>query len=175
MLRLEDLAHQNESRLIILNVELLRYIPYALGGGYVLGRALIDFIATNSHQVSRGSIYCITQYIICSTYHPSFDICVIHTLFKLLALLSYNSSTVRMQVLAPGLQALQPRDGTTQGAENWDNSSNSPRFSWISEYFKKSWVIGWLCRFDTEWKSRGCSNKFLVTHKQVDKLEKKTA
>ena len=26
-----------------------------------------------------------------------------------------------------------------------------------------------LSRFDTEWKSRGCSNKFLVTHKQVDK------
>ena len=25
-----------------------------------------------------------------------------------------------------------------------------------------------LPRFDTEWKSRGCSNKFLVTHKQVD-------
>ena len=29
----------------------LRYIPYALGGGYVLGRALVDFLATNSHQV----------------------------------------------------------------------------------------------------------------------------
>ena len=28
-----------------------RYIPYALGGGYVLGRALVDFLATNSHQV----------------------------------------------------------------------------------------------------------------------------
>lgn len=24
-----------------------------------------------------------------------------------------------------------------------------------------------LTRFDTEWKSRGCSNRFLVTHKQV--------
>ena len=32
-----------------------------------------------------------------------------------------------------------------------------------------------MCRFDTEWKSRGCSNKFLVTHKQVDKLEKKSS
>ena len=26
-----------------------------------------------------------------------------------------------------------------------------------------------LCsRFDTEWKSRGCSSKFLVTHKQTE-------
>ena len=74
-----------------------------------------------------------------------------------------------MQVLAPGLQALQPRDGTTQGAENWDNSSISPR---IVEFWNISRSHGWLCRFDTEWKSRGCSNKFLVTHKQVEKLEK---
>ena len=31
-----------------------RYIPYALGGGYVLGRALVEFLATNSHQVQAN-------------------------------------------------------------------------------------------------------------------------
>ena len=34
-----------------------RYIPYALGGGYVLGRALVDFLATNSHQVCNCTSY----------------------------------------------------------------------------------------------------------------------
>ena len=29
-----------------------RYIPYALGGGYVLGKTLVDYLATNSHMVS---------------------------------------------------------------------------------------------------------------------------
>merc|ERR1711978_797086 len=38
-----------------------------------------------------------------------------------LILISYNSSTVRTQVLAPGLRALQPRDGTTQDSTRSGN------------------------------------------------------
>lgn len=30
-----------------------RYLPYALGGGYVLSKNLVDFVATNSHWLSR--------------------------------------------------------------------------------------------------------------------------
>ena len=33
--------------------------------------------------------------------------------------------------------------------------------------------IPYLLRFDTEWISRGCSNRFLVTHKQVEKYFRK--
>jgi len=75
-----------------------RYIPYALGGGYVLGRALVDFIATNSHQLQL-----------------------------------FNSEDASVGAWLAGTTATRWHDP----------------------------------RFDTEWKSRGCSNKFLVTHKQT--------
>lgn len=75
-----------------------RYIPYALGGGYVLGKDIVEFIADNA---------------------------------RLLEL--YNSEDASVGSWLAGLKV---------------NRRHDPRF-------------------DTEWKSRGCSNKFLVTHKQT--------
>jgi len=75
-----------------------RYVPYALGGGYVLGKSLVDFIATNAHMLQL-----------------------------------YNSEDVSVGTWLAGTTATRRHDP----------------------------------RFDTEWKSRGCSNKFLVTHKQT--------
>jgi len=75
-----------------------RYIPYALGGGYVLGKTLVDYLATNSHMLEI-----------------------------------YNSEDASVGAWLAGTTA---------------NRKHDPRF-------------------DTEWKSRGCSNKFLVTHKQT--------
>ena len=37
-----------------LHMHMHRYVPYALGGGYVLGKSLVDFIATNTHMVSSN-------------------------------------------------------------------------------------------------------------------------
>lgn len=75
-----------------------RYIPYALGGGYVLGKTLVEFIASNAHLLEV-----------------------------------YNSEDASVGAWLAGTQA---------------NRWHDPRF-------------------DTEWKSRGCSNKYLVTHKQT--------
>lgn len=75
-----------------------RYIPYALGGGYVLGKKLVDFMATNAHQLQL-----------------------------------YMSEDASVGTWLAGTTA---------------NRVHDPRF-------------------DTEWKSRGCSNKYLVTHKQT--------
>ena len=153
-------------------MELLRYIPYALGGGYVLGRALVDFIATNSHQVIRGSIYCITRYIICSTY---------------ILLLILKSSIPCSNCLHSSATTLQQwgRKCWRLACGHYSHEMARPKVlrTGIILQIRPEWVEllgisrshGWLCRFDTEWKSRGCSNKFLVTHKQVDKLEKKSS
>ena len=112
----------------------------------------------------------------------------IHNLLNMSYIFWYISHPYLVQIVGtPQLQLFNSEDasvgawlaGTT--ATRWhdprcrDYSSNSPRMGWTFGYIKKSWVIGWLCRFDTEWKSRGCSNKFLVTHKQVDSLEKKSS
>jgi len=75
-----------------------RYIPYALGGGYILGKNLVDFLAKNAHMLQL---------------YTSEDTSVG----------SWLAGTVAHRVHDP--------------------------------------------RFDTEWKSRGCSNKYLVTHKQT--------
>lgn len=76
-----------------------RYIPYALGGGYVLARELVKFIAENS---------------------------------RILEL--YSSEDVTVGTWLAGIKVNRKHD----------------------------------TRFDTEWKSRGCSSKFLVTHKQTE-------
>lgn len=76
-----------------------KYIPYALGGGYVLGRELVKFISENS---------------------------------RLLEL--YNSEDVTVGAWLAGLKVKRKHD----------------------------------TRFDTEWKSRGCNSKFIVTHKQTE-------
>jgi len=75
-----------------------RYIPYALGGGYVLGRQMVEFLASNSHLLQQ-----------------------------------FNSEDVSIGAWLSGTKAVRKHDP----------------------------------RFDTEWKSRGCSNKFIVTHKQT--------
>ena len=75
-----------------------RYIPYALGGGYVLGRALIDFLATNADQLEQ-----------------------------------FFSEDASVGAWLAGTNAIRRHD----------------------------------TRFDTQWKSRGCSNTYLVTHKQT--------
>ena len=75
-----------------------RYIPYALGGGYVLGRALVDFIATNADQLEL-----------------------------------FFSEDASVGAWLAGTTAIRRHD----------------------------------TRFDTQWKSRGCSNTYLVTHKQT--------
>jgi len=75
-----------------------RYIPYALGGGYVLGSGMVEFLATNSHLLQQ-----------------------------------FISEDVSVGTWLAGTKAVRKHDP----------------------------------RFDTEWKSRGCSNKFLVTHKQT--------
>lgn len=76
-----------------------RYLPHALGGGYVLSSKLISFIADNAD------------------------------LLKL-----YNSEDVAVGTWLSGLDVFYLHDS----------------------------------RFDTEWKSRGCFNDYLVTHKQTD-------
>jgi len=76
-----------------------RYVPYALGGGYVLGRELVSFIAENARMLEL-----------------------------------YNSEDAAMGAWLGGFKVTRKHD----------------------------------TRFDTEWKSRGCSNKFLVTHKQTE-------
>ena len=75
-----------------------RYIPYALGGGYVLGRALVDFIATNANQLEL-----------------------------------FFSEDASVGAWLAGTTAIRRHD----------------------------------TRFDTQWKSRGCSNTYMVTHKQT--------
>jgi len=75
-----------------------RYIPYALGGGYVLGRALVDFITTNANQLEQ-----------------------------------FFSEDASVGAWLAGTNAVRRHD----------------------------------TRFDTQWKSRGCSNTYLVTHKQT--------
>ncbi|XP_033114354.1 beta-1,3-galactosyltransferase 6-like [Anneissia japonica] len=74
-----------------------RYIPYALGGGYVLSKDLVNFVARNSKNLKR-----------------------------------YKAEDVAL--------------GSWIAAINV-NRVHDPRF-------------------DTEYKSRGCSNEYLVTHKQ---------
>jgi len=74
------------------------YVPYALGGGYVLGKSVVEFVASNSRL-----------------------------------LVEYNSEDVSLGTWLAGTKV---------------NRKHDPRF-------------------DTEWKSRGCNNKFLVTHKQT--------
>ena len=82
-----------------------RYIPYALGGGYVLGRALVHFIATNADQLEQ-----------------------------------FFSEDASVGAWLAGTTAIRRHD----------------------------------TRFDTQWKSRGCSNTYLVTHKQTpDDMEVK--
>lgn len=76
-----------------------RYLPYALGGGYVLGRRLVDYIANNAALLKR-----------------------------------FASEDVSVGAWLAGLEV-----------EYWHDS-----------------------RFNTEWKSRGCFNSYLVTHKQTD-------
>jgi len=76
-----------------------RYIPYALGGGYVLGRALVDFIAKNADQLEL-----------------------------------FFSEDASVGAWLAGTTAIRRHD----------------------------------TRFDTQWKSRGCSNTYLVTHKQTE-------
>ena len=82
-----------------------RYVPYALGGGYVLGRSLIDFIANNANQLEQ-----------------------------------FFSEDASVGAWLGGTTAIRRHD----------------------------------TRFDTQWKSRGCSNTYLVTHKQsVEDMEVK--
>jgi len=76
-----------------------RYIPYALGGGYVLGKHLVQYIADNSRKLQI-----------------------------------FNSEDASVGTWLAGIQVTRKHDA----------------------------------RFDTEWRSRGCSNKFLVTHKQTE-------
>lgn len=75
-----------------------RYIPYALGGGYVLGRNLVQYIAENSRMLEL-----------------------------------FNSEDASVGTWLAGLKVTRKHDS----------------------------------RFDTEWRSRGCSSQFLVTHKQT--------
>jgi len=76
-----------------------KYIPYALGGGYVLGKHIVQFLAENS---------------------------------KMLEL--FNSEDASVGTWLAGAKVNRKHD----------------------------------TRFDTEWRSRGCSNKFIVTHKQTE-------
>ena len=73
------------------------YLPYALGGGYVISGLLSRFVVRNMDILSR-----------------------------------YNAEDVSMGTWLAPLNITRRHD----------------------------------VRFDTEWKSRGCQNKFLVTHKQ---------
>ncbi|KAA0199143.1 hypothetical protein HAZT_HAZT000069 [Hyalella azteca] len=75
-----------------------RYLPYALGGGYILSHDLVEFIASNSKW------------------------------FQL-----YNSEDVSLSVWLAPLQLHRIHD----------------------------------TRFDTEYRSRGCHNDYIVTHKQT--------
>eukprot|EP00092_Neocalanus_flemingeri_P087060 GFUD01109798.1.p1 GENE.GFUD01109798.1~~GFUD01109798.1.p1 ORF type:complete len:324 (+),score=72.69 GFUD01109798.1:85-1056(+) len=75
-----------------------KYIPYALGGGYVLGRSLVQYMADNSRMLEL-----------------------------------FNSEDASVGTWLAGLKVKRKHDS----------------------------------RFDTEWKSRGCSNQFVVTHKQT--------
>jgi len=74
-----------------------RYLPYQLGGGYVLGRDLVEFLARNGHLLKM-----------------------------------YRSEDVAVGVWLAGLDVSYVHDP----------------------------------RFDTEFRSRGCSNDYLITHKQ---------
>lgn len=74
-----------------------KYLPYALGGGYVLSQSLVHFIASNEKMLSL-----------------------------------YNSEDVSLGVWLAPLNITRKHD----------------------------------TRFDTEYLSRGCSNKYLITHKQ---------
>eukprot|EP00043_Microstomoeca_roanoka_P016994 m.176125 g.176125 ORF g.176125 m.176125 type:complete len:324 (+) comp16555_c1_seq2:188-1159(+) len=73
------------------------YLPYALGGGYVISSSIVEFIGKNAE------------------------------LFQ-----AYRSEDVSMGVWTAPLNILRKHDS----------------------------------RFDTEWKSRGCHNDYLITHKQ---------
>ena len=96
-----------------------KYIPYALGGGYVLGRELVKFISENS---------------------------------RLLEL--YNSEDVTVGAWLAGLKVNRKHD---------TRSASSP-----SSCPDLTFIFIFTGRFDTEWKSRGCNSKFLVTHKQTE-------
>ncbi|XP_015792046.1 beta-1,3-galactosyltransferase 6 [Tetranychus urticae] len=74
-----------------------KYLPYALGGGYVISSSLVKYIVTNSHLLSL-----------------------------------YHNEDVNMGVWLASLNITRQHDP----------------------------------RFDTEYKSRGCSNNFLVSHRQ---------
>ncbi|XP_075213649.1 beta-1,3-galactosyltransferase 6-like [Lycorma delicatula] len=78
-----------------------RYLPYALGGGYVLSHALVKYISRNAELLSV-----------------------------------YNSEDVSVGVWLSPLNITRIHDP----------------------------------RFDTEFSSRGCSNAYLITHKQSEKL-----
>ncbi|KAJ0181225.1 hypothetical protein K1T71_003310 [Dendrolimus kikuchii] len=75
-----------------------RYLPYALGGGYVISQSIVEYISRNADLLS-----------------------------------SYNSEDVSMGVWTAPLNGINRVHDT---------------------------------RFDTEWKSRGCSKDMLVRHKQ---------
>jgi len=75
-----------------------KYIPYALGGGYILGKSLVEYLAENAKDLQL-----------------------------------FNSEDASVGTWLAGLKITRKHDS----------------------------------RFDTEWKSRGCSSKFLVTHKQT--------
>jgi len=75
-----------------------RYVPYALGGGYILGKDLIHYLAENIRVLQM-----------------------------------FNSEDTSVGTWLAGIKVNRKHDS----------------------------------RFDTEWKSRGCSNQFLVTHKQT--------
>ncbi|XP_053205182.1 beta-1,3-galactosyltransferase 6-like [Panonychus citri] len=77
-----------------------KYLPYALGGGYVISHSLVKYIVTNSHLLSL-----------------------------------YHNEDVTLGVWLAPLNITRQHDP----------------------------------RFDTEYKSRGCSNNFLITHKQDTK------
>ncbi|XP_063833581.1 beta-1,3-galactosyltransferase 6 [Ostrinia nubilalis] len=85
------------------------YLPYALGGGYIISRSIVDYIARNADFLSV-----------------------------------YNSEDVSMGVWTAALDGINRVHDT---------------------------------RFDTEWKSRGCSKHMLVRHKQTppDMLSMNTA
>lgn len=74
-----------------------KYLPYALGGGYIVAHGLVEYIANNAHL-----------------------------------LLQYNSEDASVGAWLAPVKVDRKHD----------------------------------VRFDTEWKSRGCQNKFVVTHKQ---------
>lgn len=98
------------------------YLPYALGGGYILSYNLVKFIAQNSLILKYVAMWWLKMFV--TLYIPN---------SSSFSSRSYNSEDVSVGLwLAPLANIERKHD----------------------------------VRFDTEYRSRGCSNEYIITHKQ---------